>query len=91
MDHNLQHTMSMLARTPTVLDALLRDLPESWTLLNEGENSWSAFDVVGHLVYCERVNWMPRVRQLQKAEAFKSFSITAGICGRFKGGRWESY
>ena len=73
MEQNLHHTISLLTRTPAALDALLRDLPDTWTLCNEGENSWSPFDVVGHLAYCERANWMPRVRQFRKAEAFKHF------------------
>ena len=72
-EHNLQHTISLLTRTPAALDALLRHLPETWTLRNEGENTWSAFDVVGHLVYCERVDWMPRLRQFAKSEAFEHF------------------
>jgi DinB superfamily len=72
-EHNLQQTISLLTRTPAALDALLRDLPGAWTLGNEGENTWSVFDVVGHLVYCERANWMPRVRQFAKSETFKHF------------------
>lgn len=35
-EHNLQDTISLLARTPAVLNSLLRDLPETWTLRNEG-------------------------------------------------------
>ena len=62
MEHNLPQTMLLLARTPATLNALLRDLPETWTLQNEGENTWSAFDVVGHLIHCERTDWMPRAR-----------------------------
>jgi DinB family protein len=72
-EHNLQDTISLLTHTPAALNAFLRDLPETWTLRNEGENSWSPFDIVGHLVYCERANWMPRVRQFRKGEAFKHF------------------
>ena len=64
MEHNLQHTSALLTRTPAALNALLRDLPEAWTLQNEGENTWSAFDIVGHLIHCERTDWMPRVKQL---------------------------
>jgi DinB superfamily len=64
MDHNLQNTISLLARTPGALNALLRDLPEMWTSSNEGENTWSAFDVVGHLIHAERTDWIPRVRTL---------------------------
>ncbi len=80
MDQNLQHTISLLARTPDALNALLRDLPEAWTLGNEGENTWSVFDVVGHLIYGERVNWMPRTRmilQFGEAQAFEPFDRSA--------------
>ena len=70
MEFDLGHTISLLSRTPAVLDALLRDLPETWALRNEGENTWSAFDVVGHLIHGERTDWMPRARMiLQSGEA----------------------
>ena len=64
MEHNLQHTISLLTRTPAALNVLLRDLPETWTFRNEGENTWSAFDVVGHLIHGERTDWMPRARMV---------------------------
>lgn len=76
MEHNLQHTMSLLARTPATLNALLRDLPEAWTLGNEGGDTWSAFDVVGHLIHAERADWMPRARmvlQFGETRPFESF------------------
>jgi DinB superfamily len=82
MEHNLQHTMSLLTRTPAALDALLRDLPEMWTLRNEGENSWSAFDVVGHLIHAERTNWIPRVRvvlQFGENQPFAPFDRWAQV------------
>jgi hypothetical protein len=62
MEHNLPQTMSLLRRTPAALDALLRDLPEAWTLRNEGEGTWSVFDVVGHLIHGERSDWMTRAK-----------------------------
>jgi hypothetical protein len=76
MEHSLQDTISLLSRTPTVLNALLRDLPETWTLRDEGENTWSAFDVVGHLIHGERTDWMQRARiilQFGEARAFEPF------------------
>ncbi len=76
MEHNLQHTISLLTRTPAALDALLRDLPETWTLRNEGENTWSAFDVVGHLIHGELTDWMPRARivlQFGETRMFEPF------------------
>jgi len=70
MEFDLDHTISLLSRTPAVLNTLLRDLPETWALRNEGENTWSAFDVVGHLIHGERTDWMPRTRMiLQSGEA----------------------
>jgi hypothetical protein len=76
MEHDLHNTLSLLTRTPAALNALLRDLPEVWTLRNEGENTWNAFDVVGHLIHAERTNWLPRVRmvlQLGEAQTFGPF------------------
>ena len=64
MEHSLQDTIALLARTPATLNALLRDLPESWTMQNEGTNTWNAFDIVGHLIHGERTDWMPRARMI---------------------------
>jgi hypothetical protein len=76
MKDNLPHTISLLARTPAVLNGLLRDLPETWTFRNEGENTWSALDVVGHLIHGERTDWMPRARmvlQFGETRTFEAF------------------
>jgi len=54
----------VLARTPKTLDALLRGLPDGWTLAHEGGETWSPFDVIGHLIHGERTDWMPRVRHI---------------------------
>jgi DinB superfamily len=64
MEQNVEQTISLLMHTPATLNALLRDLPESWTMRNEGEKTMSAFDVVGHLINGERTNWMPRARMI---------------------------
>jgi hypothetical protein len=61
MEQNLEDTIAILASTPSVLTALLTNLPEAWTLLNEGGDTWNVYDVVGHLAYGERSDWMPRV------------------------------
>jgi DinB superfamily len=82
MEHRLQHTISLLSRTPAVLDALLRDLPEVWTFRNEGENTWSAFEVVAHLIHGERTDWMPRARmvlQFGETRAFDSFDRSGHV------------
>lgn len=76
MEHNLDQTISLLTRTPAALNALLRDLPDSWTLRSEGENTWSAFEIVGHLIHGERTDWMPRAKmilQFGEAKPFEPF------------------
>jgi hypothetical protein len=59
---NLPDTIVLLTRTPATLNALLRGLPESWTHANEGDGTWGAFDILGHLIVGERTDWMPRAR-----------------------------
>jgi hypothetical protein len=58
----LDESVAVLTRTPAVLDALLRGLPEGWTNAHEGGDTWSPFDVVGHLIHCERADWILRAR-----------------------------
>lgn len=80
MQHNLPHTLSLLSRTPATLHALLKDLPEEWTLQNEGQDTWSAFDIVGHLIHGERTDWMPRAKmilQFGETRAFEPFDRLA--------------
>jgi DinB family protein len=75
MEHNLPDTISLLTRTPAALDALLRDLPETWTLRNEGADTWSAFDVMGHLIHAERMNWIPRARIILESGESRPFEV----------------
>ena len=76
LNHNLQHTIALLASTPGALNALLRALPEAWTSRNEGENTMTVFEVVGHLIHADRTNWMPRLKtvpQFGETQPFASF------------------
>jgi hypothetical protein len=72
----MDEAVSMLTRTPSAVDGLLRGLPEGWIAAHEGGDSWSPFDIVGHLIQGERNNWMPRVRTLLEhgeSRAFDTF------------------
>ena len=62
MEANLDATIALLERTPTALNAMLRGLPHEWTHSNEGGETWSAFDVVGHLIDADLDDWIPRAR-----------------------------
>jgi hypothetical protein len=70
MEFSLNDTIALISRTPATLNTLLRDLPESWTRRNEGGDTFSAFDLVGHLIHGEHVDWIPRIRIiLEQGEA----------------------
>jgi len=58
----IEDATDILARTPSTINALLRGLPASWTLAHEGGETWSPFDVIGHLIHGERTDWVPRAR-----------------------------
>ncbi len=73
MRQDLEHTLALLERFPAVVDALLRDLPDAWTAANEGEGTWSAFDVVGHLLQGERTDWMARARRILEEGTARPF------------------
>ncbi len=70
---NLDQTIALLSRTPVSLNALLRDLPDFWTCGNEGEKTWSAFDVIGHLIHGEKTDWMPRAKMILQFGDSRSF------------------
>jgi hypothetical protein len=73
VEHELEYTIALLTRTPLALNALLRDLPEAWTHCNEGDQTWSAFDIVGHLIHGERTDWMPRARMILQSGETRTF------------------
>lgn len=61
---DLDRTLSILTRTPACLDALLRGLPDFWIHQNEGQDTWTAFGIVGHLIFADHTDWMPRLRRI---------------------------
>jgi len=70
MSFSLERSVEVLQRTPEVLRALLGGLSDFWTLNNYGPNTFSPFDVVGHLIDADQTNWIPRARAiLQHGEA----------------------
>ncbi len=64
MEFQLDDGVAVLRRTPGLLRHLLGDLPRCWTEATEGPETWSPFDVIGHLIHGERTDWMPRVEHL---------------------------
>jgi len=80
MNVKLTPSIKILERTPAVLKTLLQNLDETFVHVNEGAGTWSPYDVVGHLIVCEKINFMERIRVLlsdQENKVFHPIDMTA--------------
>jgi hypothetical protein len=76
VEFDLRVAIPVLERTPATLRTLLEGLPSAWTDANEGPDTWSPFDIVGHLIQGERTDWIPRARMILeegRSRAFEPF------------------
>jgi uncharacterized damage-inducible protein DinB len=73
MEYSLETAREILSRTPAVLDTWLRDLPDAVVRGDEGPETWSPFDIVGHLIHGERADWIPRTRHILEHGAERDF------------------
>ncbi len=64
MQLKLSEATQILRRTPATLTAMVGGMPESWLKCNEGAGTWSAYDIVGHLIHGELTDWIPRARMI---------------------------
>ena len=80
MNFELAQATEVLRRTPITLNSLLRDLPEPWLVENEGPDTWSPYDVIGHLIHGEQTDWIPRAKIIVEhgeTRAFEPFDRVA--------------
>lgn len=73
MQFDLNKSIELLERTPDVLKFWLSGLSNEWLRENEGENTWSPYDVIGHLIFGEKTDWMVRAKIILGASSDKSF------------------
>ena len=73
MEFDLNNTLQILERTPQVLKDLLSGLSDDWVLQNEGGDTWSPYDIVGHLIHGEHTNWMCRLEIIMQEGGNKTF------------------
>jgi hypothetical protein len=76
MHFTLDQAIDILSRTPLTLKSMLTELPSEWLLSNEGDKTWSPYDVVGHLIHGEQTDWLPRLKIILKfgeAQPFEPF------------------
>lgn len=76
MDFNLSKSLEILQRTPDTLFAILQGISSDWTHNNEGGDTWSVYDIIGHLIHGEKTDWIPRIEIMlsdNKDKTFESF------------------
>jgi hypothetical protein len=73
MTFSLSSSLEILSRTPFVIESLFKGLSDEWIFNNEGENTWSPFDIVGHLIHGEKTDWMYRLEIILDEDPDKRF------------------
>ena len=73
MKYNIQQALEILERTPDVLNVLLNGLSDGWIMNNEGPETFSPYDVIGHLIYGEKTDWTARIKRILEYENTKPF------------------
>jgi len=60
MNFNLDQAVEILSQTPYTLLRMLEGLSPDWTQSENNKENWAPYDVIGHLIYCEEADWIPR-------------------------------
>jgi hypothetical protein len=74
MNFDLAKAIEILERTPQVAASLLNGISDEWVQSNEGEETWSPFDIIGHLIYGEKTDWMIRTEIILSSGPPKIFA-----------------
>lgn len=64
MNYSVERAYEILERTPTILKSLLSGLSPDWTMCNEGPDTFSPYDVIGHLIHGEQTDWVVRAKHI---------------------------
>lgn len=73
MKYSLEKSIEVLERTPVVLKTLLSNLDESWVINNEGPETFSPYNVIGHLIHGEKTDWPVRTKIILEFGLTKPF------------------
>ena len=73
MKFTIENTIQILKRTPLTLYSFLYDVNKDWSNNNEGGETWSPYDVIGHLIHCDEYNWIPRIEVTLSDSTLRQF------------------
>ncbi|MEP1778783.1 MAG: DinB family protein [Reichenbachiella sp.] len=75
MTFDLNKSLEILKKTPSTLQTMIGGLSEDWTSTNEGEDTWSVYDVLGHLIHGEKTDWIPRLEIILSTSGDRRFKV----------------
>jgi len=75
MKYSIERSLEILERTPAVLDTILSGIDDDWVMNNEGPETFSPYDVIGHLVHGERTDWTARTKRILEFGDTKTFDL----------------
>ena len=73
MNFTIEKSIEILECTPNVLIAMLQNISPGWTINNEGGETWSVYDIIGHLIHGEKTDWIPRMEIILSGKLDKIF------------------
>jgi hypothetical protein len=73
MNFTLSKSIEILERTPKVLITMLQNISADWTSNNEGGDTWSVYDIIGHLIEGGKTDWIPRMEIIFSDKINKTF------------------
>ena len=73
MNFTLPKSIEILERTPDVLITMLQNISSDWSSNNEGGETWSVYDIVGHLIHAEETDWIVRMEIILSDKSDKTF------------------
>ena len=74
MKYSFERSIEILERTPGVFRELLSGIGEEWVMANEGPDTFSPYDVIGHLIHGEKTDWVPRAKIILEHGLSKPFT-----------------
>lgn len=73
MKFTVNQGLEVLHQTPATLQSMLGHLSDEWIFSNEDGDSWSPYDIVGHLIHGEKTDWIPRLKIILSDNQDKTF------------------
>ncbi|WP_417558761.1 DinB family protein [Mesoflavibacter zeaxanthinifaciens] len=73
MEFTLEQSVEILKTTPYIIESYLSTLSKDWIKNNEGNNTWSPYDVLGHLIFGDKTDWIIRIKTILSNSENKLF------------------